>query len=175
MSRSNNGNGGKSWAGVIVVIVTLGGTLGGAILHFHNAAMQTTQAFIAVQTERMKALEHRLVEVESHAKEEGHPGKIIAMVEKIQKEIDFIADELKSHKGSSGHPAVIRDIAKISESLSSLSIKLEIQIGDLKRRLEGTEKWEEDHDRRVVGTNAAQWERIKALERAVFGDKNSVQ
>jgi len=35
--------------------------------------------------------------------------------------------------------------------------------------------WQQDHDIRVVGLNAAQWERIKANERAIYGASSPVE
>lgn len=35
--------------------------------------------------------------------------------------------------------------------------------------------WQQEHDIRVVGLNAAQWERIKANERAIYGRSNPVE
>lgn len=45
----------------------------------------------------------------------------------------------------------------------------DIQLTEIRRRLGSIEAWQKTHDSRVVGLNAAQWERIKGLEREVFG------
>ncbi len=62
---------------------------------------------------------------------------------------------LMAHLGAEG-AAEQAAIAKLGDSLA------------LVRR------WMEKHDLRVVGLNAAQWERIKALERKVYGKTVSI-
>ena len=59
--------------------------------------------------------------------------------------------ELKMH-GKDGHPHIVL-----------------ISLKGLERRLALIETWKELHDNRNAGVNSAQWERIFAIEREIFG------
>ena len=59
--------------------------------------------------------------------------------------------------------------ARLQTEMRLLNQSQNVEVGELARRIAVTEGWTVDHDKRVIGLNAAQWERIKALERKVFG------
>lgn len=44
----------------------------------------------------------------------------------------------------------------------------------MKERVSTIEQWVADHDKHTLGLNAAQWERIRALERAEYGDAQPI-
>lgn len=118
---NGNGNGKSSWLGVIVIIVTLGSALGGAIMHFNSSTMQTMKAYIAVQDERLKALEHRLIQVEAHATEDDHPGDVIAMVDSVKKDMAHLRENLKEHRLENGHPKLREQVARLEEQVGVLN------------------------------------------------------
>jgi len=64
---------------------------------------------------------------------------------------------------------VIQTQIRMGNNVAKNSTSLELELKELHRRLDFAESWEKDHDKRVVGLNAAQWERIRAIERKVFG------
>ncbi len=67
--------------------------------------------------------------------------------------------------------------AAMSERINSVETKNDIaaesEVAALNRLHAHVDKlrdWQADHDKRVRGLNAAQWERIRAIERKVFGN-----
>jgi len=55
------------------------------------------------------------------------------------------------------------------EGHPQLANLIDVQLSEIARRMDKAERWEEAHDLRVRGLNSAQWERIKFLERTVYG------
>ena len=87
---------------------------------------------------------------------------------------------IQEHFQGEGHPQTIAGVMNNKGAIVGLDVSLQremrllnqsqnVEVGELARRIAVTEGWTVDHDKRVLGLNAAQWERIKALERKVFG------
>jgi len=61
---------------------------------------------------------------------------------------------------------------ELKTKINGLDIALQrefnLSIQPMQKSLDRTIHWQDNHDKRVVGLNAAQWERIKALERVVY-------
>ncbi len=81
-----------------------------------------------------------------------------------------------SHVLLDAHPGALAMHAKTMERFS----EVETQFAGLRevvgirqmideKRLDEIDRWHLEHEIRVVGIDASQWERIKALERAVYG------
>ena len=115
-----NGNGTKSILGLVIVVVTVIGALGSAIVHFNGSTMQTMKAYIAVQDERMKGLEHRLLGVEHHANKDDHPGAVIAMINEMKKDVEFLTEALEKHVDVEGHPELREKTARLEERIRFL-------------------------------------------------------
>lgn len=71
--------------------------------------------------------------------------------------------------------------AKVVESLREVETQFDgvrevmaIEFGNLKEQSRDGARWRDEHDLRVRGLNAAQWERIKALERAAYGQSGLI-
>jgi uncharacterized membrane-anchored protein YhcB (DUF1043 family) len=74
--------------------------------------------------------------------------------------------------------AVLTVIGVSIGALIAVTKPMALQIKSLEKRLETTEKRTQtidDHRTQVVAINAAQWERIRSLERIVFGKPSSVE
>lgn len=84
-----------------------------------------------------------------------------------------------------GHPKVQQEailslksnLARV-EMASTTHVEIDAIVSSMKEKSEIlndeinlVRKWQREHNQRVVGLNAAQWERIKGLERKVFSEK----
>lgn len=64
---------------------------------------------------------------------------------------------------------------RLQQEMRLIIASLKVELAEIKRRISVSEGWRDNHDKRVVGLNAAQWERIRALERKVFGQPGMVK
>ena len=109
--------------------------------------------------------------IQEHFQGEGHPqtiagvmnnkGAIVGLDVTLQREMRLLDDR---QVGS-----LLSLDARLQTEMRLLNQSQNVEVGELARRIAVTEGWTVDHDKRVIGLNAAQWERIKALERKVFG------
>lgn len=123
----------------------------------------------------------------------GHPAADLALTElkrdytetkaEIIRKADETARDLKSL--DTGLQREMRDLdtgqrAEMAAKVKSLDERLQTEFGLIVKRFEQAEinnasqlkrvfDWIDDHDKRVLGVNAAQWERIRALERQAYG------
>lgn len=102
---------------------------------------------------------------------------VYAMVEPMGQRIDFVNEQVKAHSGLHAHEGGVGDLAKIVERFSEVETQFRglreltgLQFELLRADVEHLKIRREDHELRVGGLNAAQWERIKALERAAYGE-----
>lgn len=101
---------------------------------------------------------------------------VYAMVEPMGQRIDFLSTQMKTHAVLQAHEGAAADLAKIVERFSEVETQFrglreltDLQFTLLRADTEKGKSWRDGHDLRVAPLNAAQWERIKALERAVYG------
>jgi hypothetical protein len=108
---------------------------------------------------------------------------VYSMVEPMGQRIDFLERELErsrtqlaAHAAITGHVAMVQRHAEAGErfkevetQFSGLREVVGVRLDRLDKDRDTFAKWQNEHDLRVVGLNAAQWERIKALEREVYG------
>lgn len=106
-----------------------------------------------------------------------------------------VATLLRDHELKIGHPAVVSKAEANSDAIMQMDINLQREMRDrdeiMGTRLHELEKnfnlqvsankeiiirgikWRDEHDKRVVGLNATQTERIRALERKAFKEKKT--
>jgi hypothetical protein len=86
-----------------------------------------------------------------------------------------VEEQIRDHKGLYGHPEAHSAITAFVAALDEVEAQFD---GDRalsaaaraahERRFAKLEGWFEEDGRGIIGSNAAQWERIKAIERHVF-------
>lgn len=124
------------------------------------------------------SLETSLGQFREHEQKESHPAADVALKElrrnydetkvNLRNQDDALQDEMRR----------INDATKelLDEMNKGLQDEFKLMLATHSKAQEATEKsvdrimeWTDVHDRRVVGIDAAQWERIRAIERSVFG------
>jgi hypothetical protein len=163
-----------SWAAVVVAFI---GLVGGII----------SWGLITNQNRTDEVLSKLSDSFVAHIRD-GHPQRVEQKAANNAENIAKLDRELKSdikYLDTTLQREMRQEDARILTSLEALDQRLQNEMGfrqekivviveELKRRMHEVEAWEKDHDKRVVGLNAAQWERIKALERKIFGQAESV-
>ena len=94
----------------------------------------------------------------------------------LERQLGDARDEMIRHEELRIHAGALADVAQLSEKFTEVETQfralrelLGTQVGHLDNELSLSRGWRDAHDLRVVGLNSAQWERIKALERQVYG------
>jgi hypothetical protein len=102
-------------------------------------------------------------------------------LDQLEKADAKVEQRLATHEATYGHPLVMSDLATMRESFREVETQFdgdrklnELQFTLLREDVKGIEVWMDIHDARVREFDAAQWERIKALERNVYGQPQSV-
>ena len=151
-----------SWAAVVLSFVSVIGGLvaygiNGRIDNLARGNRELTKDFIAHTSN-------------------GHPRNVVAATVRNKERIEQLDTVLQREMRLLDQEGAAK-LADLDKRLQ-LEMRLLQQIRDAKldailKRLDKAELWMVDHDKRVVGLNAAQWERIKALERVVYQIRKS--
>lgn len=93
---------------------------------------------------------------------------VYSMLQPMGQRIDFISTQLEG--------VIARETASMKEEREDHALlkTLATRLLQLEKDRDTSKLRQNDHDLRVRGINAAQWERIKALERDVYGKSMSV-
>lgn len=146
-----NGSGAKAFGGMAILAVV--GTMTGVVT-----------AVVRPMNQRIAALEKQ---IHSHIGIKDHP---LVQTEGIRHNREAItAIQGQMHTDDQREQVDARRMGEIEVELRALR-----EISDVRAEQEITgiselRKWAAAHDLRVVALNAAQWERIRSLERKVFG------
>lgn len=161
MAATRNGNGSKMLASVFGVGTVVLGLFAGVSRWVDPVARDLTHLRQDVQQMQTRMGD----QIDEHIRSRGHAGTLaecaslrasMQRMETLAEKIAAVGDQQTKHQALSGHPGVMIDEAAMHETLRAVGA-----------RLEAIEGWMIDHDKRVMGLNAAQWERIKASEKLI--------
>lgn len=109
---------------------------------------------------------------------------VYAMVEPMSQRIDFTGERIGEHAGQHAHEGAVRDIARFTERFNEVetqfkaqretTVKTEERTNARLDKLEGRLLIVEPTQAEGSSINAAMWERIKLLEREVYGKSRAV-
>ena len=137
-------------------------------------------AAIEAQTVRVDA---RLDKLEANAAGYGDPGVVERGFGQLEKDLD-------KHEDAVGHIGTVESLTALKEHFTEVETQfrelrgnmerdlqgqadlLGEQIGTLRKRAEIDETWRLEYDINAVAKNAAQDERIRTLERELYGSNN---
>lgn len=92
------------------------------------------------------------------------------------RDLTRMSHQLGRHETLQGHSSPLQEIAAIKVTFKEVETQfkglreiMNIRFELLAQRVRDGEMWQADHDLRVRGLNSAQWERIRALERELYG------
>ncbi len=88
---------------------------------------------------------------------------VYAMMEPMGQRIDFLSTELKTAMSR------LDNIADLEREDHAKIMTFDVRLSRLEKDTDNSQAWMNNHDLRVRGLNSAQWERIKSLEREVYG------
>lgn len=106
---------------------------------------------------------------------------VYSMMEPMGLRVSSLSDDLKDIRTAMAEDDIRerennRDLAAMQERFKEVKTQftglrelINVRITQLEKDRDKGQVWRADHDLRVRGLNAAQWERIKALEREVYG------
>lgn len=88
---------------------------------------------------------------------------VYSMMEPLGQRVDFISMQLEG--------AISRETIAAREERDDHALlkSLETRLKQVEKDRDNSQEWQDDHDLRVRGLNSAQWERIRSLERQVYG------
>lgn len=97
-----------------------------------------------------------------------------ALILPITGDIEHVRDEIYALKEELVRQGIKEDMAQgdlatMKEALKTVRGLMAVQKENDERRLNILEAWISEHEARIRALDAAQWERIKALERITFG------
>ncbi len=78
-------------------------------------------------------------------------------------------DDIREREDKGELAGMQEKFKKIETQFDGLQRLLDQRLSQLEKDSDRNQEWKSDHDLRVRGLNAAQWERIRALERRVYG------
>jgi outer membrane murein-binding lipoprotein Lpp len=95
-------------------------------------------------------------------------GGIASVVRPMAEQIDALATQVEALRASisahvDGHPA------RVDQKIDSVVEKIDKLDELATQRILRLEEWQLSHEQKVTEANAAQWERIRSLERIQFG------
>ena len=113
---------------------------------------------------------------------------IYAMTEPMSQRVDFLErqigtmrTEMLEHGSRQAHPGMLQLYGQHSERFKEVETQFrslrdlsDLQFTLLRNGATKATEWRERHDLHVAPLNAAQWERIRALERKVYGQPGKV-
>ncbi len=96
-------------------------------------------------------------------------------IDALGSQVESLREELHMHNASEGHPLVLQKHAEASERFKEVETQfrgmrelVSMEQSHTSRRLGVLEAWMSEHDRVIAATDATQWEKIRALERATY-------
>lgn len=106
---------------------------------------------------------------------------VYSMMEPMGLRVSSLSDDLKDIRAAMAEDDIREredkgDLAAMQEKFKEVGAQfkglrelIDVRLFQLEKDRDKGQAWQADHDPRVRGLNAAQWERIKALEREVYG------
>ena len=172
-----------TWPLIFACITTIVSVLGVVGVIGRMAITPVTEHLVQLRADS-KSDRHEFLD---HIQEQGHTGMQIR-VKALESTVDSLADKGEERfrfldESLQREMRLLDDAVEASIKGLDVALQREMADGDekikiisdtLKSRVLNLEQWQTEHDQRVVGINAAQWERLKALERQVFGKPLSV-
>lgn len=114
---------------------------------------------------------------------------VYGMTEPMGQRITFLKDQVESlrkeldvHRTTDAHSGARASLATINTKFAEVETQFKwlrdttnIRLGQLEAQTLTDREWMAKHDLRVAPLNARQWERIKALERTIYGKTRSTE
>lgn len=150
---SESGAGAKAFGGIMAVFAILGVTCG------------VVASITIPMAQRIDQLERQ---IHAHVEERDHPLFQTEGIERNREAIRQIVVRMEEDDQRERDDTAA--LADLNAHLSAVDKTASADTTEARRRLAVIEGWITEHDLRVVGLNAAQWERIRALERNTYGE-----
>lgn len=141
-------------------------------------AVSVVVGAIAVFTESMRSdiegLEQRVVELRAEVAERA---RVVTEVARLIERVSDVREDLSDHEVVGAHNGAVKKLARMEVKFEGVQASIQaMKEMESERHSAATaasaksDRWQATHDQREIGRDAAQWERIRGLERQVFGE-----
>ena len=146
----------------------------GPILSSLGLIITVVGLFLASYGQNQNRIESSLVKLTDtfidHAQTDGHPAMIqrVTAVEHAHQHLDQVLQREMRLLDADSKTQIAELDRRLQQEMRLLNDSIKVRVETLDRSVTGLQEWQTSHDQRVVGTNADQSARIKALEEWVF-------